>query len=172
MKALFLCLILSTFLLSKDAIYFMPFDAAPALQRITSELKNAKSNVYIAIYSFTNREIAKAIRDSAKNGVKYTIIFDEQSNIDNDKSQIGYLAKLKNIRVCTLRGKNKNGKYDGIMHNKLALIDNRLVILGSANWSKSAFEINYENVLVSSNLDYINGVKKYMNEMARYCRAF
>ena len=172
MKALFLCLISSVFLLSKDAMYFMPSDASIALKNVISELKNAKSEVYIAIYSFTNREIAKAIRDSAKNGVKYKIIFDEQSNIDNDKSQIGYLAKLKNVKVCTLKGKSKNGKYYGIMHNKLALIDNRLIILGSANWSKSAFEINYENLLISSNLNYVNGVKKYMNEMIRNCRDF
>lgn len=173
MRILFLWLTLGMFLFSKDAMYFMPFESKNALEDIISELKNAKSSVYIAIYNFTNKEIAKAIRDSAKKGVQYTIIFDEESNKENDKSQIGFLAKLKNIKVCTLRGlQSKNGKYYGIMHNKLALIDNRIIILGSANWSKSAFEINYESLLISDNAAYVSGARKYMDKILQNCLDF
>lgn len=153
-----------------DSIYFMPYDAKNAVNALIDEIRNAKSEVKIAIYSFTNREIAKAIRDSAKRGVKFKIIFDYKQNNDN-RSQIGYLAKLKNIYVCTMQGKN-NGKYSGIMHNKLAVIDGKTIIFGSANWSKSAFEVNYEVMIISQKKDFITKSNNYLNRLLRECEAY
>lgn len=168
---LVLCAGLLAKILSADSLYFMPYDSTNAVNALVSEIKSAKKEVKIAIYSFTNREIAKAIRDSAKRGVRFKIVFDYKSNIDDSYSQIGYLAKLKNIEVCTLQGKN-NGKYSGIMHNKIALIDNKSVIFGSANWSKSAFEVNYEMMIISQNKSYISQVSGYFTRMLKECRAF
>lgn len=170
-KILILLVFINT--LFADSIYFMPYDAKDAIKALTNELKNAKDNVKIAIYSFTNREISKAIRDSARRGVKYQIIFDHKGNIDNSYSQIGYLAKLNNVSVCTLEGKeSKNDKYNGIMHNKLAIIDNKVMIMGSANWTKSAFELNYESMIISENKDYINKANAYFSKMLDNCKAF
>lgn len=168
-----LCIAMFINFLFADSIYFMPYDAKDALKALTNELRNAKDNVKIAIYSFTNREISKAIRDSAKRGVKYTIIFDYKTNIDSSYSMIGYLAKLNNIHACTLKGRlAKNNKYNGIMHNKLTIIDDEIIIFGSANWSKNAFELNYENMLVSTNKDYISKAGEYFNKMLGECEAF
>ncbi len=164
-------LVLCAGLLSADSLYFMPYDAKSAVNALVSEIKGAKKEVKIAIYSFTNREIAKAIRDSAKRGVRFKIVFDYKSNIDDSYSQIGYLAKLKNIEVCTLQGKN-NGKYNGIMHNKIALIDDKSVVFGSANWSKSAFEVNYEMMIISQNKSYISQIEGYFAQMLKECKAF
>ncbi len=158
-------------LLNADSLYFMPYDSKNAVNALVSEIKGAKKEVKIAIYSFTNREIAKAIRDSAKRGVSFKIVFDYKSNIDDSYSQIGYLAKLKNIEVCTLQGKN-NGKYNGIMHNKIALIDDKSVVFGSANWSKSAFEVNYEMMIISQNKSYIAQIDGYFTRMLKECKAF
>lgn len=162
-------ILLHTFLFA-DSMYFMPYQANDAINHLIKELKSAKSEVKIAVYSFTNREISRAIRDSAKKGVKYKIIFDYKSNIDDERSAIGYLAKLNNIEVCTLKGRiSNNKKYNGIMHNKLAIIDNKTIIFGSANWSKSAFEINYEMLLISQNKDYIKDASVYFNKMFNEC---
>jgi len=35
----------------------------------------------------------------------------------------------------------------GYMHNKIAIIDGRILFVGSYNWSKSAEERNQENLL-------------------------
>lgn len=159
--------------LGADTLYFMPYQANEAVNRLIKEIKNAKKEVKIAIYSFTNREISKAIRDSAKNGVQYKIIFDEKSNIKDTRSSIGYLAKLKNIQTCTLKGRiSANGQYYGIMHTKLAIIDGETIIFGSANWSKSAFEINYEMMLVSQNKSYITPALKYFDEIYKNCKSY
>lgn len=77
------------------------------------------------------------------------IIYDKSSNSDSNKSTIGYLAKLKNIETCLLEGKpSSNQKYRGLMHMKMAISDNKYLIIGSANWSKSAFETNYETLII------------------------
>ncbi|RDU65091.1 phospholipase D-like domain-containing protein [Helicobacter sp. MIT 14-3879] len=168
-----IALVIFTQILLADSIYFMPYDAKNAINSLIKEIKGAKNNVKISIYSFTNREISKAIRDSAKNGVKYQIIFDYKSNINESTSQIGYLAKLKNIQTCTLQGKRSyNDKYNGIMHNKLAIIDDETIIFGSANWSKAAFELNYELMVISRNKDYINQANNYFEKMLKGCKPF
>jgi len=74
-------------------------------------------------------------------------------------------SNLKNVLlVLTLREQTK-GKYSkdvflldndvaviqdkhtGIIHNKIAIIDGRILFMGSYNWSKSAEEGNEENLL-------------------------
>ncbi len=172
MRTLIVLILLHTILFA-DSIYFMPYQANDAINHLIKELKNAKTEAKIAIYSFTNREISKAIRDSAKRGVKFTIIFDYASNIENNYSQIGYLAKLKNVEVCILKGRRtQNDRHNGIMHHKLAIIDNKTIIFGSTNWSKSAFETNYEMLLVSNNDNYIKQANIYFTKMQQECKAY
>ncbi len=172
MKNIILIILLQCFAFA-DSIYFMPYQAKDAVNELIKEIKKAKKEVKIAVYSFTNREISKAIRDTAKRGINFKIIYDHKTNIDDDKSTIGYLAKLKNINVCTLKGKtSQNGKYYGIMHNKLAIIDDTSIIFGSANWSKSAFDINYEILLISQNKQYIKDSINYFDRMFRECQSY
>ena len=58
------------------------------------------------------------------------------------------------------------------MHNKIALIDNKTVAFGSANWSKSAFEVNYEMMIISQNQSYVAQISGYLNRMLQECKAF
>lgn len=49
-----------------DSLYFMPQEQDKALQALISTIQNSQNTLDVAIYSFTNREISKAIRDIAK----------------------------------------------------------------------------------------------------------
>lgn len=170
MKKIIISLVFCFILAEAHSLYFMPQDAKSAVSALIQEIKSAKSEVKIAIYNFTNKEIAKAVRDSAKKGVRFHIIFDKKQAKDN-RSQIGYLAKLKNVEVCTLEGKH-NGKYSGIMHNKIAVIDGESVVFGSANWSKSAFEVNYEMMIITQDRDIISKIEGYLDMMIKQCEQF
>lgn len=154
-------------------LYFMPKEQDKALNALLHTIKNTQNTLDIAIYSFTNREISKAIRDIAKKGVKVRIIYDKKSNKDPNKSTIGYLAKLNNIKTCLLEGeRSKNGKYNGLMHIKMAISDNKRLVLGSANWSKSAFETNYETLLVLKDAKFIRQSHIAFEEMFRKCEKY
>lgn len=160
-------------ILMASDLYFMPKEQKKALNALLHTIKNTQNTLDIAIYSFTNREISKAIRDVAKNGIKVRIIYDEKSNKDPNKSTIGYLAKLKNIETCLLKGKrSKNGKYDGLMHIKMAISDDKHLILGSANWSKSAFETNYETLLILDDAKPIKQARGAFEEMFKKCEKY
>ena len=101
------------------------------------------------------------------------IIYDKKSNQKNNHSTIGYLAKLKNIQTCFLEGKrSQNGKYNGLMHSKMAIIDDKHLILGSANWSKSAFEANYETLAILKNKEFIQKAQKEFEAMFKECEKY
>lgn len=157
---------------AKEQIYLMPYEQQDALRELIDVIHNANSSIDIAIYSFTNREIAKALRDASSKGVKINIIYDMgQKTINN--STIGYLEKFENIHTCLLEGNPaKNGKYKGIMHHKMIIVDNSLIGLGSANWSKNAFENNYESLYFTNNKNIIKKANIYYKKMLSSCVPF
>lgn len=172
--------IIHTFLLASfafsapnDTLYILPYEQKQALSTLQGALRNAKSEIKITIYSFTNNDIAKILKDVAKRGVRVEIIFDKESNMDNKSSVIGYLAKYNNISVCLLSGiKARSGKYYGIMHQKMAIIDDEILVLGSANWSKNAFENNFETLLFTSQTHLIQKANNAFEKMKQNCLGF
>lgn len=169
-----LCVMASIFmpLQSKEQIYLMPYEQQEALRELIGVIKRANHSIDIAIYSFTNREVAKALRDASSKGVKINIIYDMgQKNTSN--STIGYLEKFANIHTCLLEGNPaKSGKYKGIMHHKMIIVDNELLGIGSANWSKNAFENNYESLYFTDQQDIIQKANRYYQKMLSSCTPF
>nr|WP_317404343.1 phospholipase D-like domain-containing protein [uncultured Helicobacter sp.] len=158
---------------SNDTLYMLPYEQKQAINALQGALSNAKNEIKISIYSFTNNDIAKILRDVAKRGVKVEIIFDKESNVDNRSSVIGYLAKYNNISVCLLSGvKARNGKYYGIMHQKMVIIDDEILALGSANWSKNAFENNFETLLFTSQTHLVQKASNAFEKMKQNCLGF
>lgn len=172
-KNLTLTLTFLIFLSANEILYFMPSESKQALNHLITLIDEAKENINISIYSFTNREIAKALKKSASRGVSINIIYDKSSNFKNPKSTIGYLSKYQNIHTCFLEGRSsRGGKYKGLMHQKMAIIDRQVLILGSANWSKSAFSNNHETLFMTSNPQSIQKALKNFTQMFSACTPY
>lgn len=166
-------ILLGSLLNGNEQIYFMPYEQKNALSTLIKTIASSKESIDISIFSFTNREIAKALKDAAKRGVKIQIIYDYENNINNPYSTIGYLSKYNNIKTCILKGRrSKNDKYNGIMHQKMAIIDTQAIIIGSANWSKNAFENNYELLIKSDDREIINKAKAYFSKILYQCKPY
>lgn len=164
----FLLIICFALFLQASSIFFLPHEAKEAQRNLLFAIDTAKRSINIAMYSFTNHTIAKHLKNAAKRGVKITILFDAKQNKNEPYSQIGYLAKYKNIDVYTIKGvRSKKKDYTGIMHIKMAVIDHSRLIFGSANWTKSAFRYNYEVLYFTK--DYALA-KKCEKELARLLR--
>nr|WP_232254797.1 phospholipase D-like domain-containing protein [Helicobacter pylori] len=158
---------------AKNSLFVLPYEQREALNALISGISSARESVKIAIYSFTHRDIARAIKSVASRGIKVQIIYDYGSNHNNKQSTIGYLDKYPNTKVCLLKGlKAKNGSHHGIMHQKVAIIDDKIVFLGSANWSKNAFENNYEVLLKADDTETILKAKSYYQKMLESCEGF
>jgi phosphatidylserine/phosphatidylglycerophosphate/cardiolipin synthase-like enzyme len=149
MKQIFVLIICIIFLNAEDKIYFMPNDGKQAQKKIFYLMSHAHKNIDIAMYAFTNKVFLKALKIAAKKGVNIRIVADRSSN-NNQKhfSIVPRLEKLRNIKVHLLSGRIR-GKYKGIMHIKLLIIDKRVVAFGSANYTYSAFHKNYELLYIN-----------------------
>ncbi len=172
MKKLLILSIFCTFLLSSQ-LFFTPFESQKALKTIIKEIRGAKSRIDIAMYSFTNKKLAKELKNAARRGVKIQIIFDSDQNLKSRYSQIGYLAKYRNIQIFTLSGKRiKDSENFGRMHIKMALIDNKTLIFGSANWTNSAFKRNYELIYIVKDYALAKKALKYFNRLLKKSKLY
>jgi phosphatidylserine/phosphatidylglycerophosphate/cardiolipin synthase-like enzyme len=138
MRVVLILFFVISLIFGRDYIYFLPEDGNEAEKKMVSLFSKAHSEIKIAIYSFTNRKFLKALKQSARRGVKIKIVADYESNKNQQhKSIVPILRKLRNVHVKLRKGIGK--KYKGIMHIKMFIIDNRVVGYGSANYTYSAF---------------------------------
>lgn len=126
--------------------YFSP--RGEIRNKIIKELDTAEKQILVAMYIFTDRELAQTLVQAANRGVKIKIVMDgtKTNEIKYSKHRFldsrGIELKLDKTHI------SKDGKYRGIMHHKFAIIDNKILINGSYNWTHSAEELNAENILI------------------------
>lgn len=135
---------------AKTEVYFSLYDDPESI--IVKSIDNAEQSINIAMYSLTDSEIARAIIRAKERGVVIKIYLDSKEvNAEHSKSRFFIKEGIENVRLSSNR-------Y--LMHNKFAIIDNKIVITGSYNWTASAGQRNDENLLV---LDEEKIVKKYQD---------
>ncbi len=106
---------------------------------IIQDLDKAKETIDIAIYYFTDRDLANGVIAAYDRGVRVRIYLDkDQKEAKYSKSR--YLAK-HGVPI-----RYSSNPY--IMHHKFCVIDSEIVITGSYNWTASADKRNNENLLV------------------------
>jgi len=165
MKRIIVLFLLFISLEARENIYFLPQDGKKAENKIVNLFSHAHQNIKIAIYTFTNKKFYKALKSAARKGVKITIIADYELNKNQfHHSVIPQLKKLRNIKVKLIRGKG-NGKYKGIMHMKLFIVDDIVVGFGSANYTYSAFYNNYEILYINDDWTFTRKFIKIFNEL-------
>ena len=162
MKSLIIIL-LSVFLFAKD-VYFLPKEGYKAQKEICYLFTHAHKSIKIAMYAFTNKKIAKALKIASKKNIKIEIIADKQE-ADYKRSVIKNLAAVKNINVFLLHGKAYKKSGYGKLHAKIAIIDNKYLITGSANYTYSAFFKNYEYIIIHENRDLIKKFNNFFYEL-------
>lgn len=118
---------------------FLP-DDPKASQRVKSLLRSAQSTIDVAMFTFTRMDFAEELLAAKNRGVAVTVTMDAGSMSGTSSKVAQYLQK-NGVEV-------KAGVSDGLYHHKMALIDKKLWIVGSANWTKSAFGKNGEYLLI------------------------
>jgi phosphatidylserine/phosphatidylglycerophosphate/cardiolipin synthase-like enzyme len=140
----------------------MPIDGKAAEKKLCYLYSHAHKDIKIVIYSFTNSRLARALKKAASKGVKIYIIADKKESRQK-YSKIPYLAAIRNIYIKLISGKRfKNGKK-GKMHVKMSIIDNKYLIIGSANYSYSAFFKNYEYLIIDTEKNLIKEFEWFFN---------
>ncbi len=121
-------------------------------ERVAMAIESATTSIDVAMYSFTSDKLARSLEKKAKKGVKVRVIADYLQS----KSAYADFNEMKEAGV-EVRFAQKNK----IMHNKFAVIDGKLTLTGSFNWTKNADTSNFENLVFIE--DY-KTAKEYENE--------
>jgi phosphatidylserine/phosphatidylglycerophosphate/cardiolipin synthase-like enzyme len=116
---------------------------------ILREIEAAKRELLVAVYAFTSDDLAGALVQAKRRGVAVQVVVDREFDRSNQNSQGKFLDAQK-IPVRRISGAtSKIGDNDsGLMHQKFAIVDRRIVVTGSYNWTHSAENRNDENLLV------------------------
>ena len=145
--------------LNADKLYFLPFDSKKAQTKLSYLFSHAKKEIKIAIYTFTNKKLAHSLKIAAKKAKIYIIADYKESKYN--RSVIPNLAAIKNFNIYLLSGKKFKNGQSAKMHVKMAIIDNIYLIIGSSNYSYSAFFKNYEYILISKNKNLIKKFNQF-----------
>ena len=115
---------------------------------ILREIEQAKKELLVAVYAFTSDDLAAAVVQAKKRGVSVQVIIDREYDATNEKSKGKFLESQK-IPLRRVSGAKTNApeKDAGLMHQKFAVIDRKVVFTGSYNWTRSADNRNDENLL-------------------------
>ena len=109
--------------------------------RIIDEIANAQDSIDIAIFNITSLGIKTALKKARKKGLQIRILVD-QGESEDMHSIVGSLLK-DGFNIKLVKGKGAHG----LMHNKFAIFDHKLLFTGSYNWTETAEHNNYENAL-------------------------
>lgn len=105
-------------------------------------INNAKNYIYIPIFFITHKDIEKALISANKRGVEIKIINDATNA--HSKHTIH-----KELRAAGIKVKTEN--YAGKLHAKTLIIDDKVSVIGSLNYTKSGNNKNDENVIIIYN---------------------
>jgi phosphatidylserine/phosphatidylglycerophosphate/cardiolipin synthase-like enzyme len=117
--------------------YFSTHDEVGA--KICEELAQAKESIHFLAFSFTHKEIGRAMNAASERGAFVSGVF--------ENSQAGSKSSL----YKTMRERGFEVYKDGNpknMHHKCIIIDGETVIAGSFNFSASADDSNDENIVI------------------------
>ncbi|WP_020470069.1 phospholipase D-like domain-containing protein [Zavarzinella formosa] len=111
------------------------------VQEVLHEFQMAKQTADVCVFTITDDRITRAIIQTHQRGVKVRVLTDDEKSRDLG-SDIGRLVDAG--IPCKMDIGNP-----AHMHHKYAIFDNRLLLNGSFNWTRSASENNEENLIVT-----------------------
>jgi phosphatidylserine/phosphatidylglycerophosphate/cardiolipin synthase-like enzyme len=130
-------------------VYFCPEDSCA--ENLLKELKSAEKSIYFLTFSFTRKDFADALIEKKEKGLVVKGVIEKQ-RLNESYGQYNYLKNK--IEVVP----DKNPK---IMHNKIFIIDEKIVATGSFNPTYSADKYNDENLVI---IEDESIAKKYLDE--------
>src|ERR1022692_3218268 len=106
---------------------------------VVREVNKARSEILVMAYSFTNDPITNALIEAKKRGLTVDILLDHS----NEKE------KYSELQAFLKHGLDPLVDHEHpIAHNKIIIIDKRVVITGSFNFTNEAENANAENLIV------------------------
>ncbi|XP_015173409.1 PREDICTED: mitochondrial cardiolipin hydrolase [Polistes dominula] len=131
-----------------------------SLNKLKYYLESAKKTIHVCMYLITLDVLANAIITAHERGIVIKIISDNFVN----RSDFSQLIAFR--KACI---KVRTRQSTSLMHHKFVIIDNNILITGSANWTMQALFGNAENIIVTNHPIL---VEKFVNEFDNLWKIF
>ena len=125
------------------------------ISKLVPLVRGAEKSIRFMAFSFTHDDLGAALLDRANAGIDIKGIFEKRS------SETEY-SELPNL-YCAGLPMRQDGN-PGILHHKVFIIDDEILITGSFNFSNNANDSNDENVIIIQNAEI---AAKYLDEFER-----
>ena len=117
------------------------------LRYLQNELSLATQSIKIAVSWFTNYALFKQIKDISQQGIAVQLIINNDS-VNNGGYCLNFNELIEaDVHISLV-------EYPHLIHHKFCIIDDKVVINGSYNWTRFS-ENNYENIVIFRNNDEI-----------------
>lgn len=125
-------------------LFFLPDDKNASL-RIKQLIREAKKTIQIAMFTWTRHDFAKEIIHASLRGVSVEVALDNTSS-KGPSQEIFELLKNSAVSI-------KLNKGPELLHHKFLYIDHNILVNGSANWTRNAFNSNDDCFVVLHDLN-------------------
>ncbi|XP_041838013.1 mitochondrial cardiolipin hydrolase isoform X1 [Melanotaenia boesemani] len=133
----------------------LPHGVETSFSRLLRHILSASTSLDLCVFSFSNMVLSRAVLLLHSKGVTIRVLTDKDYSAISG-SQIGV---LREAGICVRCDKSSTH-----MHHKFAVVDSRLLITGSLNWTLTAVQNNMENILITEEPDL---VKPFIKEFHR-----
>lgn len=123
---------------SNAGVAFSPSGAGQKLVR--SALREATQSIDVLMHHLTDQDMVKELARAAERGVRVRVIVNAADRAEHAGRNWDRLFAAGG----RIRYKQVNAEQFQLMHHKLAIVDDRILVNGSGNWSGSAFFKNFE----------------------------
>lgn len=119
---------------------FLPDDRKGSV-RIKELIRSAQKTVRVAMFTWTRLDMVKELVAAKKRGVNVEVVLDN-SSAKGASAKVAELLKKEHIPL------KYNSAGSGLLHHKFVWIDDHILEIGSANWTKAAFTQNDDCFLI------------------------
>ncbi len=145
-------------LATKDGLWLLP--DKNGLDALINQIHTAQKTIRVALFTLTHPQIVDALITAQNRGVSVKCAIDHYTAKGASKKQV---ERLRNAHIPIYLSRGLQ-----LFHHKWAFIDNKTLILGSANWTKAAFTRNHDCFIILQNLDQTQ--KKFMQRIWKKIR--
>ncbi len=128
----------------KVELWFLP-DASDAIDRVKNMIRTATKTIKIAMFTWTRQDFANEVIKANKKGVDVEVVIDRNSG-QGASSIIVELLRVNRLKVRVSQGSE-------LLHHKFMIVDDQVLINGSANWTKAAFTQNDDCFIILHDLN-------------------
>ncbi|MBI5346400.1 MAG: DUF1669 domain-containing protein [Chlamydiae bacterium] len=136
-------------------LWLLPDTQNKALEKVKSIIASAKVRIEVVMFTLTHPKLIDELIEAKKRNVEVKVVVDFHSGLGASAKAIKKL-KENNVEIFLSKGPQ-------LCHHKYICVDNQTLVSGSANWTKSAFNKNYDCFVIL--YDLIPDQKKFMKKL-------